>query len=228
MDFIVENYIWFLVGGGLIFMALIGFVAEKTNFGRGNSKKKEKKQTVKEEKVETNEVPNPVVEEQPILENDQFNVIPDLNTEAEKEEVKLTDPLLTPDINNQDLYAGLDQFTVEKPEDNASNEDLNAPLDTNIMNQENTLKQPLDLNQPLENAVNETIESPVDIPEVTEDVPEVPEQTVSEVSEIPEVKGTEVVDLENEELKEQNVQSLSELEENAEAPKDSSEEIWKF
>lgn len=56
MDFVNENVIWFIVGGTILFMALIGFIAEKTDFGR-------KPKKVKEEKSET-----PVVAVAPIVE----------------------------------------------------------------------------------------------------------------------------------------------------------------
>lgn len=49
MDFIVENYLWFGIAGVVLLMALIGFLAEKTDFITGevdrdtSSKKKKKK-----------------------------------------------------------------------------------------------------------------------------------------------------------------------------------------
>lgn len=44
MDFILDNYIWFIIGGIVIIMIVIGFFAEKTDFGKkpfGGEKKKE-------------------------------------------------------------------------------------------------------------------------------------------------------------------------------------------
>ena len=43
MEFFVENWIWFLVAGIVILMTLIGYLAEKTDFGRKDIPKKEKK-----------------------------------------------------------------------------------------------------------------------------------------------------------------------------------------
>ena len=34
MDFILDNYIWFIIGGIVIIMIVIGFFAEKTDFGK--------------------------------------------------------------------------------------------------------------------------------------------------------------------------------------------------
>lgn len=52
MDFIIDNYLWFIVGGIVLLMIIIGFFAEKTNFGK--KPLREKKEN-KEEKVETKE-----------------------------------------------------------------------------------------------------------------------------------------------------------------------------
>ena len=45
MNFIAENYVWFIVIGVVILMAVIGYIADKTDFGRqkNNGKSIEKK-----------------------------------------------------------------------------------------------------------------------------------------------------------------------------------------
>lgn len=40
MNFITDNYVWFIVGGIVLVMALIGYIAEKTDFGRKGKTKK--------------------------------------------------------------------------------------------------------------------------------------------------------------------------------------------
>lgn len=52
MDFIIDNYVWFIVGGVLLIMAVIGYFAEKTNFGRNEFERKVKR-VPKEKKVKT-------------------------------------------------------------------------------------------------------------------------------------------------------------------------------
>ena len=47
MEFFVENWLWFLVSAIIILMTLIGYIAEKTDFGRKDMPKREK---VKKEK----------------------------------------------------------------------------------------------------------------------------------------------------------------------------------
>ena len=63
MDFIINNYIWIIVISIILVMALIGYLAEKTDFIHENKqKKKEHKKTIEEEnkrEAETlnNEIP---------------------------------------------------------------------------------------------------------------------------------------------------------------------------
>ena len=42
MDFIVDNYFWFIIGGIVVLMIIIGYIAEQTDFGRKPFPKKEK------------------------------------------------------------------------------------------------------------------------------------------------------------------------------------------
>ncbi len=52
MDFLLENYIWFIIGFIVILMIVIGYLAEKTQFGSKKVSKKEKNiQKKKEEEV---------------------------------------------------------------------------------------------------------------------------------------------------------------------------------
>ena len=34
MDFVIENYLWFAIGAVVLLMIIIGYFAEKTNFGK--------------------------------------------------------------------------------------------------------------------------------------------------------------------------------------------------
>ena len=61
MDFIVDNYVWFIVGGVIILMAVIGYIADKTDFGRNVNKekpKKEKKVKKKNKKINDENIDN--------------------------------------------------------------------------------------------------------------------------------------------------------------------------
>ena len=52
LDFLYDNYIWIIIVGVILLMALIGFIAEKTNFGKEQFKKVEKKPKNKKGKKE--------------------------------------------------------------------------------------------------------------------------------------------------------------------------------
>lgn len=67
MEFFVDNWLWFLVAGIIILMTLIGYIAEKTDFGRKEIQPKPKKEKVKKvkekaKKVKGNDEPVEVLE----------------------------------------------------------------------------------------------------------------------------------------------------------------------
>lgn len=75
MDFIYDNYVWFIVIGVILFMALIGYIAEKTNFGRKQFEKKVKKEPRSKKTKKQKEIPE-VEEEVPVepsIEEDKNN-----------------------------------------------------------------------------------------------------------------------------------------------------------
>lgn len=61
MDFVIENYVWFLIIGVILVMALIGYIAEKTDFVKekepNEKKTKKSKKNVESVTVETKEEP---------------------------------------------------------------------------------------------------------------------------------------------------------------------------
>ena len=81
MEFITDNLIWFIIGGIVLLMTIIGFIAEQTDFGRKNFEKKVKTEKPKKVKKEQNKEikeenitleatePVPVVEENQIVDN---------------------------------------------------------------------------------------------------------------------------------------------------------------
>lgn len=81
MEFIAENYIWFIIGGIIILMAVVGYIADITDFGRKKfdsqikeKPKKEKKEKVKKEKKEKI-VEQPSLEQNDNIETNIFNEI---------------------------------------------------------------------------------------------------------------------------------------------------------
>ena len=73
MDFIIDNYIWIIVISIILIMALIGYLAEKTDFIHENKQKKKEAKNSTEEKVKEeveapkNEIPS-VPLESPVAE----------------------------------------------------------------------------------------------------------------------------------------------------------------
>jgi hypothetical protein len=57
MDFIIDNLVWFIVAGIVILMTIIGYFAEKTNFGKNTPESENENEDTNVEKVEK-EKPN--------------------------------------------------------------------------------------------------------------------------------------------------------------------------
>ena len=118
MDFFVNNYVWFIIGGVVILMAIIGYIADKTDFGRKGKeekpkvekpkKEKEKKEKIKVEAKGINELT------QEVTKNNNLSV-------QENKETGVIDPIQSSQAINENI-----------------NQDLFAPLTDNP--NENTLK----------------------------------------------------------------------------------------
>ena len=172
MQFIVDNYIWFIVGGVVLLMAIIGFFADRTDFGRKEFQKrlKEPKEKNKDSKKETSKkgkVEEVIKEEVPIripddalvddvvneendnlITEDLFQVLP---TETTHESIA---------IDNNDLYKPL------QSDEQVNHEDLYQPLQSDEQVNHEDLYQPLqsdeqvsysnDLFKPLEDTSKST------------------------------------------------------------------------
>lgn len=61
--FVQDNYVWFIVFGVLAVMAVIGYYADKTDFGRQDKARKPKAKKVKKQKIKKEPVVDPAIEE---------------------------------------------------------------------------------------------------------------------------------------------------------------------
>ncbi len=141
MDFIYDNYVWFIVVGVILVMALIGYIAEKTDFGRKQFEKKVKKDSktkVKEKKKEKEEVV-PVGEEtisetpaeetkidEAVVIDDQDWMQPFKNDESDKEtdtnkDIKNNEDV-SAEINDENLFAPL-QDVIDEQQESKQNEE---------------------------------------------------------------------------------------------------------
>lgn len=152
MQFIIDNYIWFIVIGVVIIMAVIGFIAEKTEFGKKSIEKKIKRQEEKDAKLKESLEATVPVENIPMNEETSS----DINVEN------------VADIPSEDLNAPLENDTTTEDlntplEDVTTTEDLNAPLeDVTTAEDLNTPLEDVttteDLNTPLEETNNDEVQ----------------------------------------------------------------------
>ena len=180
MQFIVDNYIWFIVGGVVLLMAIIGFFADRTDFGRKEFQKrlkepKEKNKDTKKETSKKGKVEEVIKEEIPIripddalvddvvneendnlITEDLFQVLP---TETTHESIAIDNndlykPLQSDEqVNHEDLYKPL------QSDEQVNHEDLYKPLQSDEQVNHEDLYKPLqsdeqvnheDLYQPLQ------------------------------------------------------------------------------
>lgn len=126
VDFITENYVWIIVGAIILIMFIIGYIADKTDFGRKPSQKKEKvKQEVKPEPLQ--------VEDKGINEiaQDINNAEPELPIETTEDENSLVQEEVNEEFD-QSLFEPLESQTVEVNEEPViiNNEDDNSNVET--------------------------------------------------------------------------------------------------
>ena len=169
MQFIVDNYIWFIAGGVVLLMAIIGFFADRTDFGRKEFQKRlkepkektkdsSKKETSKKGKVEEvtkGEVPikipddalvDDVVNEENdnLITEDLFQVLP---TETTHESIAIDNndlykPLQSDEqVNHEDLYKPL------QSDEQVNHEDLYKPLQSDEQVNHEDLYKPLQSNE---------------------------------------------------------------------------------
>lgn len=158
MEFFVENWLWFLVGGIVILMTIIGYIAEKTDFGRKDIQKKEKK------KEKTEVLESEIKEEsEPVVEKE---VEPDvqiaLATDSILEEPELLEPELQSDNSSteeipEELKVPFGDVSFDEPIDNMTDK-FNSidPFVDEVVEEE-----------PQEEVKAETIETPeIELPDL--------------------------------------------------------------
>lgn len=130
MDFIIDNYLWFVIGGIILLMIIIGFFAEKTNFGKKPLSEKKPKEEAKEVDV-TEEVEEPSVTE---LEDKGLNDI--LNQPVAED--------LTVPIDSELLDVNVEAKEMDTlPEIELPEEDLNVPFgDVEVKSEEKDVETP--------------------------------------------------------------------------------------
>ena len=213
MEFFVDNWLWFLVGAIVILMTLIGYIAEKTDFGRKDVAKRQKPEKEKKQpkaKEETAEVleNEPTPEVQMSLATDSIFEEPVETVENANEEVETTEDLTVPfgDVSFEET--GIEE-TFE-------------PVETlNNSFEGSTYAEPTMVEEPVENA-NEEVETTEDLTvpfgDTTHSMP------TNEVEEV--VASEPVEELSLEDLSTPNIE-LPDLN-TIVTEEDDTDDVWKF
>ena len=114
MDFIVENYVWFIVGGIIILMAVIGYIADKTDFGR-----KGKDNQTNEEKPKKESKPKKTVEKKEKIKVEAKG-INELTQKATQNGQMENNPVLDTKTNISQNNENIDQSLFAPLTDNVS------------------------------------------------------------------------------------------------------------
>ena len=125
MDFVVDNYLWFIIGGIVVLMIIIGYFAEKTNFGKQPLCKKKSDNVEKEAKKVDEQPAEDVseVEESVGLEGKGINDILEQTNNTD-----LEDTVSEEQEGLDEVIVDEPQQVQELPEVALPEEDLNVPF----------------------------------------------------------------------------------------------------
>lgn len=204
MEFITNNYVWFIVGVVILLMTLVGYVAERTDFGHRKvdeivDKKKKKQERIKKDKeklknssLKLNDV---VYENGKAEEKKETNPIDDWASPFDNPVQENTTGGLSNDTVTEDLTVPLEEVKEENQEDSFMNtltEPLSEMKNNDVTPIEEDLNAPLpEMKTPTVNG-NEDLNAPLpemNVPtftsEVSEVVPEVASQQDIEEMNVP-------------------------------------------
>lgn len=105
LEYVMSHYVWFLGGAIVIFLAIIGYFADKTNFGQGKNKEQQTEKN-NEKEIST------FIEEN---KNQSFQDLIDTKQESqiEKDFIEQTEPI-DEQIDSQELNSNLENTQVPK------------------------------------------------------------------------------------------------------------------
>lgn len=137
MEFIRDNYIWFIVGGVILIMAVIGYIADKTDFGRKRNEKKDDSNHQESLKVEAkgiSEIANDV-NGQIYGANSAMPINDELENVVEQPEISDNFTFDNNQVVDEALFAPLqanetiENNVVEIKEENNEEKELNSNLE---------------------------------------------------------------------------------------------------
>ena len=120
MGFLSEYYLWFIIGGIILVMAIIGYIADKTDFGR-KAKINNENNKLKEEKVnDTSVTEAPVTEVQEVI--SETPIVSDIEetsksiNELEVPEMQEPSNIVIDDPINEDIKdIQIEENNIEQP-----------------------------------------------------------------------------------------------------------------
>jgi len=133
MDFIVENYMWFIIGGIVILMAVVGYIADVTDFGRNRLEKetKEKVENPKKEKVKREKIKkekskkDKVLPEVSVFSADEIN---EVSSEPILDEVQDYQQDVDLEQSNENLENNMFSNELKQVENNIEHESVDQSL----------------------------------------------------------------------------------------------------
>lgn len=221
MEFFVDNWLWFLVGAIVVLMTLIGYIAEKTDFGRKDVQKREKPKKEKKQpkaKEELKEVleSEPMPEVQMSLATDSIFEEPIETLENTNEEVEETEDLNVP-FGDISFEVPQVEETFE-PVENLNNSFEESTYVEPTIN----VEEPIETFEPIEELenINEEANEDLNVPfgDITYDIP------INEVEEVVESEPAEELNLED--LNTPNIE-LPDLD-SIVTEEDDTDDVWKF
>ncbi len=117
MEFIIEHYIWFAIGGIILIMTLIGYIADKTQFIEKEKEKEKKKNQDLEMKMKS----------QKSKEQEQFEMEIDKDKDLMLEESEVY-PILSEDEFLEDTDAPITDDSTLKEADLKNGIDFDIPV----------------------------------------------------------------------------------------------------
>lgn len=144
MEFLSEYYLWFIIGGIILVMAVIGYIADKTDFGRKN-KIAEENNKLKEEKTD----------------NKNFTE----SSGVMVEEVSPQEPIVNDVVETSELINEVVVPTIEEPVIDDFSMIIDEPIinenTENIQLEENKIEQPV-INDISDISVNDETKEVID------------------------------------------------------------------
>lgn len=140
LDFIVEFYIWFIVGGAIILFAIIGFIADKKKIFEKKQNKKIFDDEIKELNKEKNDL-----DTDDVLENSNNNLF-------NSEKAYYCDDNILEQENNYANVVPLDEETTEKENDYYKESSIEKP--SNFLDEQGVMEETMQK----QNEIDENIE----------------------------------------------------------------------